>query len=1198
MFKNKFRFASDLSISLYNDLKDILEESYIGPSAKAFNRNSFQKLLNTQRPRSWEQLSPEDKEKNFDVVYNYIYNVVYPKTKGLYQKEYIKEKYDSGQVATFEKEEQELQEKVESSFTEYMKIVDTEKERLRGFITTLDSSGEGKKASADDMYNRRFEDFWKGIEDTEFVDEDDEDIYYEHFSFGKNIFREKWDAWDTYGSEEAKEEAKELYIKEYKAKKGEEEKQTKEEIKEVDEQIDREETKEILKEQQIPEEQRIVLDTLVHVEAKTEKIIEKVKEEEQAKSVLKEEISPEAIKTLVNQPKEELPLQEVENPGGVFNPNKRVILEAPTNNTERLSKWLGKKEEGIVGLKPISELDEDQIIERLKDTSVISNKIINLVTEYERRVHHIKNEAGQKIGAYNFRTLINMAYVNNNQFAKNKIELDLVDLSKANAWTWFEKEYYRIIYKEEFSEKFSLNEYEKTLNILFKTIILQHITLPKREKEQKELERDSAENQALIKRKKYLKEEITGYLIDSSLQEVQDNIEIALSKKEKNQTLNILDIYILDRIEREKIAEAKYKIKYFITRVKDKLLKGKELNEEEKRKILANIALLSQEEQDLLNPKIEYKLPLTNDEFNLIFSVQSPYLNDEEKEIIKTFLENKLDKDKIVLLKKEPEKELPKYTKELAVARSKKRYEKELTELESELLIQAELLKAKQKVHEPSPKLLAFMNGFKADPVLSKVLAKILGKSYLNPKDYNSFEKKVLHETYSYIVNEEQEDIATRNKNRIRFLFKEAIKETELRKNREVLHETLEKYSQEEGPTLIDFLPKNLVIEVDDTGAISKLFSMYDNKLSNVNDKIDIQEELISKFELIEKKIYADLKAEYSDDPAEDSQSYIIFKKKLMGLIAAIALETGLRPSPAKEEANEFGGQSQKKKLKKDDQGEPELKDNKKQYVKELVDTYGIATLKAEHIKFFQTKLVADLKFLGKRGVENATKLTQADIVKQLKLLVESASGDPNAVNKCIFVLPNGKKISNTDIVVYFESLARAAGLKKLRITDFRKLKAVRVIHASLLSQRETLYRNIAKARSLKTEEAKIKVTKLVLDAVSIAYKKAQKSLSHSTVNETINSYVNPNLLLNFLATGKVEDTMDKALLNKSKLQFDPEVFITEALAFSKKKLPAPGSKPEQPIVADAPKDTSILEQLGSGLNSSWKKLVDLIGNL
>jgi len=65
---------------------------------------------------------------------------------------------------------------------------------------------------------------------------------------------------------------RDLYISEYKSLKGTEEKEIKEEIKELDEQIDREETKEILKEQQVPEEQRIVLNTLVNIEAKTDKL--------------------------------------------------------------------------------------------------------------------------------------------------------------------------------------------------------------------------------------------------------------------------------------------------------------------------------------------------------------------------------------------------------------------------------------------------------------------------------------------------------------------------------------------------------------------------------------------------------------------------------------------------------------------------------------------------------------------------------------------------------------------------------------------------------------------------------------------------------------------------------------------------------------------------------------------------------------
>jgi len=98
MFRKK---ASGLPLSIYNELKDTLEESYIGPAGKAFNRNSLQKLLDMERPKSWENLSSTQQENNFDAVYKYLYDVVYPKTRGQYQKEYIKEKYDSGQVGKY-----------------------------------------------------------------------------------------------------------------------------------------------------------------------------------------------------------------------------------------------------------------------------------------------------------------------------------------------------------------------------------------------------------------------------------------------------------------------------------------------------------------------------------------------------------------------------------------------------------------------------------------------------------------------------------------------------------------------------------------------------------------------------------------------------------------------------------------------------------------------------------------------------------------------------------------------------------------------------------------------------------------------------------------------------------------------------------------------------------------------------------------
>ena len=68
MYKTKFRIASALPQNVYIELKDIIDQSYSGPSGKAFNKNSFKKLLDMQSPRSWEQLSSSEQERNFDTV--------------------------------------------------------------------------------------------------------------------------------------------------------------------------------------------------------------------------------------------------------------------------------------------------------------------------------------------------------------------------------------------------------------------------------------------------------------------------------------------------------------------------------------------------------------------------------------------------------------------------------------------------------------------------------------------------------------------------------------------------------------------------------------------------------------------------------------------------------------------------------------------------------------------------------------------------------------------------------------------------------------------------------------------------------------------------------------------------------------------------------------------------------------------------
>ena len=731
-----------------------------------------------------------------------------------------------------------------------------------------------------------------------------------------------------------------------------------------------------------------------------------------------------------------------------------------------------------------------------------------------------------------------------------------LDTTKDNPYTWYEKDYCRLQYKVQ--EGLALTTYDSILNDL---LINNGVSILIEKEQNKEKEKEVQEE--LKKKIKWITTNIltsdNATITNSTDATVKSYIEDAKKKDPKD--YNTLDTWIMNKLQQEEVKEAKYQLrtnKRQVERLIEKLLKGQKLTDLEKDAVFANLEDNLKDDattKDAIKEKINEGRALTSEEAKYIdpitISPEKP-LTTRQVEILKSEVDNNSDKEKVKNLKKNPEAIISNNKKELAEAKKKQTQKKFLTDFEKELLHQDKVVKEKAKADAPLSKLSLFIEKCKKDPKISQFFQKALCANKV--KDFDSYQKKVLHEVYSMIANESEEQVVARNKDRIKFLITEATKECNMRDKRQNLHETLAKYKDTDGATLLDFLPNNMIVEVDDTGTISKLFSMYDNKLSDLKDKIDIQENLMDKFELVKKKIYLDLKEEPAGDPETDSESFIIVKRKLLALIAAIALETGLRPAPVKdlshpETGDEFGGDaggmSYKKKLK--DELSPE---GKKQYEKNLIETYGIATLKPEHIKFFNKNLSANLKFYGKRGVENASKLSQPELVKELEKLVGVASGNLTGP-KSLFVLPNGKLVNNTDIVVYFESLAHKAGLQRLKITDFRKLKAVSTIHQSLLAQQGYLYKQIAKLKAIETEAAKVKIAELVMETVDKAYKDAQKALSHSSVNETINSYVNPKLLLNFLSSGGVETAIEKALESKTSLKFDPEVFMVQALAYT-----------------------------------------------
>ena len=1208
MYKTKFRIASNLPQNVYNELKDIIDQSYIGPSAKAFNRNSFKKLLDVKSPYSWEQLSSTDQERSFDSVYKYVYDIVYPKTKGQYQKEYVREKYDSGQVGKYEKDLAELNEAVEEAIIKFDDIFEKEKDTLKSYL-----SGEGKKASfkrkaalgSDDEEELFVERLIENYADFEAKSSDSQDEK-DALSFMKLIYDGNQANFDKmvahynglddldridykYEIIEVYAQLKDIKIKELKAL----EEKAKEE---TDKKIEKEVAQNAIESNKdIDTETKEDLNFNLEVNmGSTEKEVEKVKEEKKE----------EQVKTVLTQ--KEITLFS-EGTSGI-----------PVTDIEKLNKWLNLKcdlNDPSVAEVALGD-DKGDKEKLLKDESKTKDKFRNLVKNWTKR-NFTHPDTKTK---YTFAGLVEMSFVGD-EWAEAVLK-DKLDDSKTNKYNWFEREYFRI--QNNILNEISLNDYEIVIRELLEEANVYFQT--KVEEKDKDKQAYEILRAKILEYKKDLANKTiksistdpytrdTYLILKSSgntniVFDLAKEREVALDKKSKNEKLDILEEFILKSMEQEVLDKARAKVRTnidFMGRIRAKLENGQysKIGPEEMKAIKDSIDAnnaMDDFTKNTIKDKLDRKEKISFEEFNQILSKEIEYtrkpLDEKEVQALNNQIDNKIDLPKIEALLKNPHAQISKYKTEIKEAKRKKTKGFNLTDFEKKLLEVEEQVKKYQKEIAPITTLAMFITKCKTNDKLMALLDDVLCKDK-KLKTYEANLNKILHEVYSMIVNEKDETITTRNKDRIIFFFKEAIKECNVRTHRENLHKVLEKEKTDKGVTLLDFLPPNLIVEADDTGVITKMFTMYDNKLSDLNDKIDIQEDLLDKFEDLKTVIYLDLKKAIPGDPATDSESFIIAKKKLLALIASIALETGLRPAPVKgQDADDiYGGKSEKSKLVKDDKGIPVLTDEgKKQFMKEEISTYGVATLKPEHIKFFKSNLEASLKFYGKKGVVNASKITQPELVKELEKLVSIASGNLTGP-KSLFILPNDKPVTNTDIVVYFESLAHKAGLKKLRITDFRKLKAVKTIHSSLLQQQRGLYKAIAQLKVVEKETAKAEIAKLVTEVVSKAYKEAQKALSHSKVNETINSYVNPNLLLNFLASGTVDGAIEKGLKNKTTLKFDPEVFITQALSYNGVDVNKPSD-----TVATAEKDmsavTKVFNQTSKFITNQLSKLKGLFSS-
>lgn len=324
---------------------------------------------------------------------------------------------------------------------------------------------------------------------------------------------------------------------------------------------------------------------------------------------------------------------------------------------------------------------------------------------------------------------------------------------------------------------------------------------------------------------------------------------------------------------------------------------------------------------------------------------------------------------------------------------------------------------------------------------------------------------------------------------------------------------------------VLDFLPKKLVVEVDPDGQITDIYSRYANKDKNIGVKIEKQKEFMKvrvKFEqLLDKGMLSDNN-----------------KIKMMSLIIAVMYDTGIRPGDAETGLSYTNI---------DTEG-PETSDKKgPKPSRELVDTFGSISLEPQHFKVLNG--VTNLAFYGKSGVFNKAQISNHllnSVIKEviMKFALEGEPGKP------LFSV-DGVPYTSAQLQNFYVGLLKLAGMGDATghsMTDLRKLKASTVLHKALLDAKEELQDQILKIENLYSKKALTQVSNLIAESLNTAVQKSEVALNHTSMNMTINSYINPQLILNFLSrSGEIERDFTELLHSDGKLDFDVKQFVINA---------------------------------------------------
>ena len=335
------------------------------------------------------------------------------------------------------------------------------------------------------------------------------------------------------------------------------------------------------------------------------------------------------------------------------------------------------------------------------------------------------------------------------------------------------------------------------------------------------------------------------------------------------------------------------------------------------------------------------------------------------------------------------------------------------------------------------------------------------------------------------------------------------FKDAELYRHREVLRTKI--------PEFLDFLPSNMVVDLDPDGKIAALTERF----ANVGETIDVKHQrivdLLGGMNTLRKKIRSSLSGSFGSSD------------QLCAIAVSIMLETGIRPS------NEVNG------VFWDPVNNVPLRSKAQQDAspdKIWLKTHGATDIEVEHVKFSGSSI--NLEFHGKMGGINKARLSDPALIKVFKKYHDKAVTDGASR---ILRTARGEPLQVDQVRAYCAQFGFTP-------RTLRRLKATEEFYTNLLIEQEVLYAEIRKlAKGKRVRET---IAAAVYRTAERAVAKSQEALSHEESGVTVDNYMLPIVLLKFLSQGRLDDSITNTIMKGDMiLDFVPANFVREAMAFA-----------------------------------------------